>query len=409
MAAARREAAQAWQEGKRRAAEMSRFALTGARIFDGEDWHDDAALVVAGDTVEAIVPARDVPAGVKRIDAGGGMLAPGFVDLQVNGGGGLMINDRPDVETIRTICAAHAPFGTTALLVTLITDTREQTRATVGAGIAAARAEVPGFLGLHLEGPHLSLSRKGAHDPRLIRPMDDEDLAALVAARKALPALLTTVAPETAGPERIRALAEAGVVVSLGHSDATYTLARSGAEAGATMVTHLFNAMSQIGNREPGLAGAAIDTGTLYCGLIADGVHVDPATIGIALRAKRGPARIFLVTDAMATLGTDMTSFELNGRTILRKDGSLRLADGTLAGADLDMISAVRFMYDRIGLDVGEALRMASLYPAQAMDVADRHGRLGAGTAADIVHLSDDLFVRTVWIGGERVHEARSG
>ena len=265
---------------------------------------------------------------------------------------------------------------------------------------------MPGFLGLHLEGPHLSVSRKGAHDPALIRPMNDADEAALIAARERLPVLLTTVAPETVEPQRIEALARAGIVVSLGHSDASYRLAVAAAQAGATMVTHLFNAMSQIGNREPGLAGAAIDTGSLSAGLIADGIHVDPATIAIALRAKRGPAKIFLVSDAMATIGTDMTSFTLNGRTIHRKDGSLRLADGTLAGADLDMISAVRFMHRTVGLNLGEALRMASLYPAEAMGVDSRHGRLGKGTAADIIHLSADLAVRSVWIGGEKVFAA---
>jgi N-acetylglucosamine-6-phosphate deacetylase len=384
----------------------NRYAIIGARIFDGAAWYDDAALIVAGDSVEAIVAAKEIPAGIERVEAGGGLLVPGFVDLQVNGGGGLMINDRPDVETIRTICAAHAPFGTTALLVTLITDTREQTKATVAAGVEAAKTRVPGFLGLHLEGPHLSIARKGAHDPKLIRPMDDADFAALIEARRQLPVLLTTVAPETVGSEQIKALADAGIVVSLGHSDAGYGIVHAAAAAGATIVTHLFNAMSQIGNREPGLAGAAIDLGSLNAGLIADGIHVDPATIGIALRAKRGPAKIFLVTDAMATIGTDMTSFELNGRTIHRKNGSLRLEDGTLAGADLDMITAVRFMHERIGLELGEALRMASLYPAEAMGVSHRHGRLRSGTAADFVHLTDDLAVQSVWIGGERVSRA---
>jgi N-acetylglucosamine-6-phosphate deacetylase len=379
-----------------------RYAITGARIFDGDKWHDEAALLVSGDHVTGIVPQESLETGMTIVEAGGGMLAPGFVDLQVNGGGGLMINDRPDVETIRTICAAHAQFGTTALLVTLITDTPAQTRSTIEAGIEAARLKVPGFLGLHLEGPHLSVSRKGAHDPALIRPMNDADEAALIAARERLPVLLTTVAPETVEPQRIEALARAGIVISLGHSDATCRLAKAAAQAGATMVTHLFNAMSQIGNREPGLAGATLDTGSLSAGLIADGIHVDPATIAIALRAKRGPAKIFLVSDAMATIGTDMTSFMLNGRTIHRKDGSLRLADGTLAGADLDMISAVRFMHRTIGLDLGEALRMASLYPAEAIGVDRRHGRLGKDTAADIIHLADDLAVRSVWIGGQK-------
>ena len=339
---------------------------------------------------------------MERIDAGA-LLAPGFVDLQVNGGGGVMLNDHPDVASIRTICAAHAPFGTTALLPTLITDTPQITAAAIAAGAEAAKEAVPGFLGLHLEGPHLSLARKGAHDPKLIRPMTEADQAALVAARKVLPVLLTTVAPESVDPQQVAALAEAGIVVSLGHTDTTHATARAYAEAGASVVTHLFNAMSQIGNREPGLAGATLDTRGLSAGLIADGIHVDPATIGIAMRAKRGPGHIFLVTDAMATIGTNMASFTLNGRTIHRKDGSLRLADGTLAGADLDMISAVRFMHRTIGLDLGEALRMASLYPAEAVGQAHRLGRFARGTAADVVALSDALDVTSVWIGGRQV------
>jgi len=386
----------------------NRFALTGARIFDGADWHDDAALVVGDGLVEGIFPAGAIPSGVARVDTGGGRLVPGFVDLQVNGGGGVMLNDHPDVASIETICRAHAPFGTTALLPTLITDTPAITAAAVAAGAQAARKKVPGFLGLHLEGPHLSIARKGAHDPALIRPMTDADQAALIAARKELPVLLTTIAPESVEPARVAALAKAGIVVSLGHSDTGYNTASAFAEAGATVVTHLFNAMSQIGNREPGLAGAAIDIGSLSAGIIADGIHVDPATMAIALRAKTGPGKIVLVTDAMATIGTDMTSFTLNGRIIYRKDGSLRLADGTLAGADLDMISAVRYVHHAVGLDLDEALRMASLYPAQAIGQAHRLGRFANGTAADIVALSDDLNVKSVWIGGDRVFAAGS-
>ncbi len=383
-----------------------RYALTGSRIFDGDDWHDNAALVVHGDVVEGILPTTAIPSGVARVDTGGGMLAPGFVDLQVNGGGGVMLNDHPDVASLATICRAHAPFGTTALLATLITDTPEITASAIAAGAEAARQKLPGFLGLHLEGPHLSIARKGAHDPALIRPMTDADEAALIAARKNLPVLLTTIAPESVEPARVAALAKAGVIVSLGHSDTGYATAKAFADAGASVVTHLFNAMSQIGNREPGLVGAAIDIGTVSAGLIADGIHVHPATIKIALEAKQGPGRIVLVSDAMATIGTDMTSFTLNGRIIYRKDGSLRLADGTLAGADLDMISAVRYMHRIVGLDLSEALRMASLYPAQAVGQAHRLGRFANGTAADIVALSDELDVEGVWIDGDRVFAA---
>ncbi|MEO5760369.1 MAG: N-acetylglucosamine-6-phosphate deacetylase [Mesorhizobium sp.] len=383
-----------------------RFALTGARIFDGDNWHDNAALVVRDGLVEAIVPAGAIPSGIGHVETNGGLLVPGFVDLQVNGGGGVMLNDHPDVASIETICRAHAPFGTTALLPTLITDTPAITAAAIAAGAEAARQKLPGFLGLHMEGPHLSIARKGAHDPALIRPMTDEDQAALIATRQKLPVLLTTVAPESVTPARVSALVEAGVVVSLGHSDAGYADASAFAAAGASMVTHLFNAMSQIGNREPGLVGAAIDIGSLSAGLIADGIHVHPASIKIAMDAKQGPARIFLVTDAMATIGTDMNSFTLNGRTIYRKDGSLRLADGTLAGADLDMISAVRFIHRVVGVELSEALRMASLYPAQAVGQSHRLGRFANGTAADIVALSDALDIRQVWIDGQRVFKA---
>jgi N-acetylglucosamine-6-phosphate deacetylase len=383
-----------------------RFALPAARIFDGDDWHEDAALVFAHGVVEDIMPHDMLPEDVDVVGDEPAILAPGFIDLQVNGGGGVMLNDHPDLASIRTICAAHAPFGTTALLPTLITDTPEITAAAVAAGKAAAKEKIAGFLGLHLEGPHLSLARKGAHDPKLIRAMSDADLSALVAAKTELPVLLTTVAPESVTAHQVEALARAGVVVSLGHTDTSYATARAYAQAGASMVTHLFNAMSQIGNREPGLAGAAVDTGMLAAGLIADGIHVDPATIGIALRAKQGPARIFLVTDAMATIGTDMASFTLNGRTIYRKDGSLRLADGTLAGADLDMISAVRFMHEVIGLELGEALRMASTGPAEAIGQSHRIGRLAKGYAADMVSLSRDLSIGGVWIDGHKVFTA---
>tara|TARA_R110002020_G_scaffold18686_9_gene64839 strand:+ start:1298 stop:2458 length:1161 start_codon:yes stop_codon:yes gene_type:complete len=381
-------------------------AIVGARIFDGQDWHDDAALLIEFGMVSAIVPVAAVPAHSMVMPMGGGMLVPGFIDLQVNGGGGVLFNNDPSLSAIRTICAAHARFGTTALLPTLISDTVAVTTAAIAAGQMAAAQAVPGFLGLHLEGPHLSLARKGTHDPALIRPMDDADLARLVAASAALPNLLLTVAPETVTPTQIAALAAAGITVSLGHSDAGYATATTAFAAGATMVTHLFNAMSQLGNREPGVVGAALQSDGVHAGLIADGIHVHPAAIDLALRAKAGPGRLFLVTDAMSQTGTDLTEFTLNGRTITRSGGALRLADGTLAGADLDMIDAVTFMHARIGLPFEQALRMASLYPAQALGIADTHGHLSPGAVASFVHLGDSHAVRATWIAGAEVWRA---
>jgi N-acetylglucosamine-6-phosphate deacetylase len=380
-----------------------RIAYIGAKIFDGAKWHDNAALVVNGDHVESIVDAGAVPYGVRRNSLNGGMLVPGFIDLQVNGGGGHLLGAGSTVDDIRNICSVHAQFGTTGLLPTLITDTPANTQAVIEAGEQAAIEALPGFLGLHLEGPHLSLARKGAHNPAYIRPMDEADLVALVAANDLLPNLLVTVAAETVTPEQIGRLVAVGIVVSLGHTDASFKAAIAAAEAGATMATHLFNAMSQIGNREPGVAGATLHHGHLYAGLIADGIHVDPATIGIALRAKAGPAKIFLVSDAMAQTGTDITNFTLNGRTITRADGALRLEDGTLAGADLTMIDAVAFMHRTIGLPLEEALRMASLYPAEAMDIAGRFGHLHDHAFANFLHLSSELTVKSTWIDGKKV------
>ena len=381
-------------------------AITGARIFDGDHWHEGKVLLLDGGIVSAIVAPADMPIGMETVDAAGLLLVPGFIDLQVNGGGGVMLNDRRDVEGIRAICAAHATFGTTALLPTLITDTFDIRAETIAAGRQAKAEAVPGFLGLHLEGPHLSVTRKGAHDPALIRPMDQADLEALLACAGIFDTMMITVAPENTTVDQVRALAEAGFIVSIGHTDADYGTVLAYAKAGARTVTHLFNAMSPLGHREPGVVGAALDIGSLHAGLIVDGFHVDPASMGVALRAKRAPGRIFIVTDAMSTIGSDQTGFQLNGREIYRKDGRLTLADGTLAGADIDMLSSVRFAHEKLGLALEEALRMASAYPADAAGVAARKGRLLPRLDADFVLLTEDLQMASTWIGGSHVFEA---
>lgn len=383
---------------------MTHQAFTADRIFDGESWHERSALLVRDGVVEGLIAANS-PTDAERIVVGG-QLVPGFIDLQVNGAGGALLNDAPTVSSIETICTTLARFGTTASLPTLVTDTPQKNDLAIAAGGEAVAKRVPGFLGLHLEGPHLSIARKGAHDPAMIRPMTSEDEKRLMGARKHLPNLLITVAAETVAPEQISRLAEAGIIVSIGHSDAGYATVKAAVEAGATMVTHLFNAQSQIGNREPGVAGTALDLGALNAGLIADGIHVHPTTIGIALRAKHGPGQIFLVTDAMSITGTDWESFDLTGRTVYRKDGALRLADGTLAGADLTMIDAITFMHRTIGVPLEEVLRMASLYPARALGIEPAYGHLKRGARADFVSLSDSLAVKSTWIAGARVFAA---
>ncbi len=375
-------------------------AYVGADIFDGHTRHTQSALLISGDRVADIVPVAEVPTAYDITKLNGGLLSAGFVDLQVNGGGGAMLNNAPSVDGIRTICDAHLKFGTTSLLPTLITDTKEQTNAAISAVKDAIAQGVGGVIGLHLEGPHLSTARKGAHDPALIRAMEVEDCCQLCALAGELPSLMLTVAPESVTPAQITALATAGATVSLGHTDADYQTARAAAGAGASCATHLFNAMSQLANRAPGMVGATLDNDTVFAGLIADGIHVDPAVIRIAVRAKQGVGRLFLVTDSMAPLGTDISEFTLDGRKILRRDGRLTLSDGTLAGADLDMISAVRFMVAKIGLEAEEALRMASLYPAQLLKRDHEIGCLLPATRANFLHLDGHMQIENVWRDG---------
>ena len=381
---------------------MTTFALTGARVFTGEDFLDDAAVLIEAGRIVDIVAAGAAPAGARRLDLAGGVLAPGFVDAQVNGGGGVLFNETPTLQGVAAIARAHARFGTTALLPTCVTDRPEITRAAVAAVREAIAHGVPGVAGVHLEGPHIAPSRHGAHETALIRPLLEADAEMLTTT--GLATCLVTLARESASLERIAQLAAAGVIVSLGHSDASYDVARAAYAAGARGATHLFNAMSQLTNREPGMVGAALDTGEVWAGVIADGIHVHPASLAAAIRAKRGPGRLFLVTDAMPPAGSPVREFQLNGRRVLRSGGALRLEDGTLAGADLTMDSAVRYVAQTLGLGLAEALRMASLYPAQflGLDVETQgRGRIAAGRRADLVWLDDALAVRGVWIGGE--------
>lgn len=378
-----------------------RTLYRGAQVFDG-DRLGPGALLVEGGRVAAILPEGAAAPGARVVALDGGTLAPGFVDLQVNGGGGAMFNDAPTVETLARIAAAHARLGTLAFLPTLITDRPEATRAAVAAVEQAVAGGVPGIAGLHLEGPHLGPARKGAHEAALIRTMGAEDLRFLLEAARRLPRLFLTIAPEAVDVKQISSLAETGATVSLGHSDAGFDACRSAFAAGARAVTHLFNAMSQLSAREPGLVGAALATGAVSAGLIADGIHVHPAAIRAALAAKAGPGRLFLVTDAMAPAGTALQSFRLQGREIRRAGGRLTLADGTLAGADLDMARALRVLTQEAGLALDRALAMATSIPARVIG-CDALGTLAPGRAADFLHLTPDLALNAVWRGGERL------
>ncbi len=367
------------------------LAFRNGRIFDGTTLRSGHAIRFEGGDCVALGPENEIPSHGETIDLGGDILSPGFVDLQVNGGDGVLFNDDPSVETLRRIAQAHRGLGVSALLPTLITDTADKTRAAISAAADAIRRNVPGIAGLHLEGPHLSIARKGAHDAALIRPMTHEDLQTLVQAAATLPVLKVTVAPENVTEEQVAALARADVLVSLGHTDADFDTCRRYIAAGASCVTHLFNAMSQLGNREPGLVGAALASGKVSAGLIADAIHVHPESIRTAWAAKTGPGRIFLVSDAMAVAGTDLTEFRLGGRVIRRRDGLLTLSDGTLAGADLDLGSAIRTLVDKVGIDTQEALASATSVPAALIGKSFVHPNKAHMRLSNMIRISADL------------------
>jgi N-acetylglucosamine-6-phosphate deacetylase len=374
-----------------------RAALIHGRVLTDRGTVEDRAVVVEDGRVAGLVRQSDVPANAEKHDLRGGLLIPGFIDTQVNGGGGVLFGDAPSVATLRTIGEAHALFGTTAFLPTLISGTLDVIHAAIDAVDQAIVQNVPGVIGIHIEGPFLNPARKGIHDDANFRKLDDGALALLTSARRGK--TMVTLAPEQTTPGMVAALVEAGVVVSCGHTDATYRETWIALEAGATGFTHLFNAMSPLKAREPGAVGAALDHASSWCGIIVDGHHVDPAALRVALACKKA-ARLMLVTDAMPSVGAANKDFVLQGRHIAVKDGVCRGPDGTLAGSDLDMASAFRNSMKFLGVDLNEASAMASRNPASFLGLGDEMGTIRNGQRANFVLLDDVLEVRGVWIDG---------
>jgi N-acetylglucosamine-6-phosphate deacetylase len=324
------------------------------------------------------------------------ILCPGFVDLQINGAGDRQFNHDPTPETLHRMAEAAREGGTALILPTFITAPgRDYVRA-IEAVRDARAAGVPGLLGLHLEGPFLSPDRPGIHHPDAIRPLDAEDVAILTRAARMFPILLT-VAPETVPGGVLSALAEVGVTVFAGHSAATADEIDAAEAAGLRGATHLFNAMTQMTSRAPGVAGAVMASDRLFAGVIADGHHVDWRTLRVACRAM--PGRLFLVTDAMLTLAGTRTDFLLDGRLIRLGGGRLRDAEGRLAGAHVDMISCVRNVVTHCDVPLPLALDMASGIPARAMQLRAPMGQIALGGPAHLTCLTDDLEVRGVYVG----------
>jgi N-acetylglucosamine-6-phosphate deacetylase len=372
--------------------------LVNGRILANGQFLDRHAVLIESGRIADILPAddprlRDTPSR----DLGGLLLLPGFIDTQVNGGGGVLFNDEPTPQTIRRIGAAHRRFGTTGFLPTLISDDLAVIERAIGAVSAATHENVPGLLGIHLEGPFLSPDRKGVHNPEKFRTLDARAVALLTSLKGAK--TLVTLAPEMTTPQTIARLVSAGVIVAAGHTNATYDEMTAALRNGVTGFTHLFNAMSPLTGREPGVVGAALSDQNSYCGIIADGRHVHPATLKLALRAKRHD-RFLLVTDALANTGTDMQSFQLQGATITIRDGVCVDETGTLAGSAMDMSRAVRNARDLLGLPLPEAVAMASSVPAAFLGLDHDTGGIARGRRANLVLADDDLNVRETWIDG---------
>jgi N-acetylglucosamine-6-phosphate deacetylase len=378
---------------------MSRQLLTNGTVFDGDAVIEESSLLIEDGRIADIVPAGKLPPDVEIVDIDGHLLAPGFIDLQVNGGGGVLFNDTPTIDALQSIVGAHRSFGTTGCLPTLITDGSDVMRRGIEAVEQALSGQCPAVLGIHLEGPHLNTGYRGVHDASRMRPLDDDAFALLCSLKSGR--TLVTLAPETLPPETISRLRAAGVIVFGGHSAATYEETQHALEAGLSGFTHLFNAMSPLTSRAPGMVGAALDDANSYFGIIADGFHVHPATLRVALRAK-ALGKVCLVTDAMPTVGSTDKTFTLYGETISATDGRCVTDDGTLAGSDIGMIDAVRNIARFGDVDRYEALRMASTYPATALGIDDSLGYLRPGYRADLVELDDDLNVIGSWVCGER-------
>ncbi|HEV8444448.1 MAG TPA: N-acetylglucosamine-6-phosphate deacetylase [Steroidobacteraceae bacterium] len=372
------------------------LAFRNGKLLTESGIETERTLLVRNGRIEAVLAAREVVGADRVVDLRGQLLAPGFIDCQVNGGGGALFNDDPSVETIATIGRAHRAFGTTGFLPTLISDDLDVVEQGIDAVRAAIAAGVPGVLGIHIEGPFLNAEKRGVHDAGKLRALDMGAVKLL--SRPHGGVTMVTLAPECTTPELIAALREAGVIVSAGHTNATFAELQPALAAGLRGFTHLFNAMSQLGNREPGAVGAALAHEASWCGLIADGHHVHPETLKLALRAKRHD-RFLLVSDAMPSVGACTKNFILNGRPVHVQDGKCVDGNGRLAGADLDMATAVRNTARMLGVPLAQALRMASSYAAEFLALPDV-GRLASGQRANLVLLDDALQVRETWIDG---------
>jgi N-acetylglucosamine-6-phosphate deacetylase len=376
-----------------------KYALKTNRLFDGEQWLEQHCVVIENGLVSQLLPNNQLSTAIETTTVNVGTVAPGFIDLQVNGGGGVMLSDKPCRESVDIMTAAHRLGGTTSMMPTALSETIDNQNACVTAVRMAREQGNHGVLGIHLEGPFFDSEKRGAHAANMIRTLTEDDIAWLGSLTDLR--LIVTLAPEHTQPGQIQSLTAAGIHVFAGHTNANYEQLSAAAQQGLRGITHLFNAMSPLTGREPGAVGAALDNDQLWVGVIADNHHVHPVNIRLAQKIKpRG--KLFLVTDAMATVGCADKTFEMYGEKIQEKEGKLINRDGVLAGSAITMMDAVRIANTVAGIPLEETLRMAAAYPAGLLRCDKQLGFIRPGYRADMVHFDEDFKVYNTWVAGAR-------
>lgn len=373
------------------------YALVNCDIYTGIEFIHNKAVVINGNKIHELIPLEKLNPNIEKIDLKNHTIAPGFIDIQVNGGGDVLFNDSPDIKTIKTMLSAHRKYGTTDMLPTLITDSKEKMQMAADTISKCIQENIPGVLGIHFEGPFLNKDKAGVHDKSFIRKVNDTDIDIICSVSEGK--TLLTIAPEQVDDKVITDLKERGIVISLGHTSGTYSQAMNAFSLGVDCTTHLYNAMTQLGSREPGVVGAALDHNDSWCGIIVDGIHSDFAAVRIAHKAKN-LQKMILVTDAMPPVGGEGLDFNLGEYEISFKNGQCITNGNVLAGSGLDMASAVRNCIQKVGIDKGEALRMASTYPANLLGIDDKIGYIKPGFKANLVILNTQVHVSATIING---------
>ncbi|MBD1571867.1 N-acetylglucosamine-6-phosphate deacetylase [Vibrio sp. S17_S38] len=373
------------------------YALLNATIYTGHDMLTQHAVLIAAGKIHSVVKIDELPKDIKTIDLNGDILSPGFIDLQLNGCGGVMFNDKITADTMQIMHLANLKSGCTSFLPTLITSSDEDMKQAIQAERDYQQQFQNQSLGLHLEGPYLNVLKKGIHRPDFIR-QSDSNMIDIICDNSDVIAKVT-LAPEQNSPEHIRRLRDANIVVSIGHTNATYAEARQGFANGISFATHLFNAMTPMVGREPGVVGAIYDTPEVYAGIIADGFHVDYANIRIAHKVKG--EKLVLVTDATAPAGAEMDYFIFVGKKVYYRDGKCVDENGTLGGSALTMIEAVQNTVEHVGIALDEALRMATLYPARAIGVDNKLGQIKPEMVANLTVFDRNFKVKATIVNGQ--------